>query len=117
MEVFTVRETLDFHVSLARPLSDRPEKKKLVGKLLEDMGLVSCQDTLIGNAALAIRGISSGQSKRVALALALISNPGILLLDEPTSKLDSSGAFNVMKSLKTQAEEKGLRYYTQRLTS
>ena len=106
MEVFTVRETLDFQASLAQPSLDSSEKEQLVQKFLEDMGLVSCQDTLIGNVDLGIRGISSGQNKRLALAMALISNPNIILLDEPTSKVDSSGALHVMKTLKSQAEEK-----------
>ena len=68
------------------------KKKLLVEKFLQDMGLVSCQDTLIGHVELKIRGNSSGQNKRLALALALISNPSIIPLDEPTSKVDSSGA-------------------------
>ena len=107
MEVFSVRETLDFHARLAQPNCDKSGRDKLLASILEEMGLVSCQDTLIGNATLGIKGISSGQNKRLALAMALISNPAIILLDEPTSKVDSSGAFNVMKSLKAQAEEKG----------
>ena len=110
MEVFTVQETLDFQASLARSDLDSSEKKLLVEKFLQDMGLVSCQDTLIGHVELKIRGNSSGQNKRLALALALISNPSIIPLDEPTSKVDSSGAWHIMKALKMQAEEKGLRF-------
>ena len=104
MEVFTVRETLDFQASLAQPHLDSSEKEQLVQKRLEDMGLVSCKDALIGNIELGIRGISSGQNKRLALAMAFISNPSIILLDEPTSKVDSSAALHVMKTLKIQAE-------------
>ena len=106
MEIFSVKETIEFHAVLARPNLTRSERKEAVTKVLADMGLVSCQDTRIGTWLL--RGISSGQSKRLALALALISNSGIILMDEPTSKVDSSGALHVMKAVKEQAEEKGL---------
>ena len=65
--------------------------------MIEILGLEDSADTLIGNSF--IRGISGGQKKRVNIGIELIQNPNLLFLDEPTTGLDSTTAFDIMSTV------------------
>ena len=52
--------------------------------------------------------LSGGQKQRVAIARALVSDPKIILADEPTGALDSKTSHDVMELLKSVNRELGL---------
>ena len=64
--------------------------------LLERVGLEDAIDRKAG-------GYSSGMRQRLALAMALVGDPDLLILDEPTSGLDPNGARELRDIVETEA--------------
>lgn len=73
-----------------------------VSNLIDVLNLQECQNTLVGDTSK--RGISGGEYKRVSIGFELITNPSLLILDEPTSGIDSNIALKVIKLLKKECQ-------------
>ena len=86
----TVLENISLPL-LLRGISKKKSDQRAM-MLIENIGLVNrvnCKTNLL----------SGGESQRVAIARALITEPKIILADEPTGNLDTSNTANVMKLL------------------
>ena len=93
--ILTVEEMFLYTAQLKLELNTPEEEKKAaVEDVIETLGLEQCRTVLIGSQM--ARGISGGQAKRVNIGIALISNPRVLFLDEPTTGLDSFTANEVI---------------------
>jgi putative ABC transport system ATP-binding protein len=71
----------------------RKKRNKIALEYLERFGLLDWADHQPNE-------LSGGQKQRVAIARALISNPKVILADEPTGALDTQTSYEVMEILK-----------------
>ncbi|KAG2521764.1 hypothetical protein JM18_006455 [Phytophthora kernoviae] len=103
---FSVLETLQIAAGLGLP-SYVPTltRESRVQDVIDAMGLRTCMHANVGDVF--HKGISSGQRKRLGIAVELLSDPSLLLLDEPTSGLDASSARSVMQYIERLCQENG----------
>jgi len=92
-----VEEMLHFHARLHR--LPRAGRQKRIDEVLERVGVQDRRRDLIG-------GLSRGLKQRVALAVALLHDPEVLVLDEPTSGLDPIQRLEVRSLLRSLAERR-----------
>jgi zinc transport system ATP-binding protein len=73
-------------------------EKKMVDEMIEKSGLSNISRKPIGE-------LSGGQLQRVFLARAVISNPSLLILDEPSTYVDNRSEFELYETLKELNKE------------
>lgn len=95
------------HMTVLQNLLEAPMQVKKLSKeeilpvaeeLLRKVGLYDKRDSYPGR-------LSGGQQQRVAIARALCMKPDIMLFDEPTSALDPELTGEVLKTIRSLAEE------------
>ena len=86
--VLTARENVEF-VMQVRGMPAH-ERATLSYRILEEVGLKGMEDRLPAH-------LSGGQQQRVAVARAIVSQPALILADEPTANLDSITSAQLME--------------------
>ena len=96
--VLTAYENVELPLLLHR--LSRRERHEKVALALDLVGLADRHDHFP-------RQLSGGQEQRVAIARAIVTDPKIIVADEPTGDLDATAAASVMAMLKRLHEELG----------
>ena len=96
----TVREAIAFSGRMRLPQTvSNAELQMKVRNVLEVLGLAHLADETVGSPGMG--GVSPEVRKKVTIGVELIAEPSILFLDEPTTGLDSAGAYAVMSAVHT----------------
>ncbi|KAF4126202.1 ABC-type branched-chain amino acid transport system, ATPase component [Geosmithia morbida] len=104
LPTLTVRETLQYAADLRLPPATTAEDRlRVVEDVIRELGLKECANTRIGNGQ--HRGCSGGEKRRVSIGVQLLANPSVLFLDEPTTGLDATSAFQLVRTLKKLAQK------------
>ena len=120
---YVTQETELFHDSIAnniaigKPGAAREEIIKAAQKAsIHDMimSLPNGYDTEVGELG---DTLSGGEKQRIGIARAFLHDASMILLDEPTSNLDSLNEGIILKSLKESAEEKTIVLVSHRVST
>lgn len=94
----TGRENLEIHRRLLKL------KKRAIDEALATVDLTAAADRLA-------RGYSSGMKQRLGIAQALLGNPELLILDEPTNGLDPAGIHEIRELIKGLPARRGVTVF------
>ena len=99
--VLSAAENVEF-VMLLQGVGTR-ERQQRAKAILDDVGLAGKYDRRPAE-------LSGGQQQRVAVARAIVSNPSIVLADEPTANLDSETGNGLLEMMKKMNAEKKVTF-------
>ena len=94
----TARENLTVMASISD--ASRAEIEERTDQLLEELGLTARRDNLPEQ-------LSGGERQRVAIGRALVSDPDLILVDEPTASLDTELGTQVVQLLASEIKSRG----------
>ncbi|MBW1675991.1 MAG: ABC transporter ATP-binding protein [Deltaproteobacteria bacterium] len=100
--VLTVYENIEYPLILVQNIPAQ-KRKKSVMSTLEAVGMGEQRDKYPDQ-------ISGGQKQRVAVARALVTNPNVVIADEPTANLDRKTARMVIELMKKMRDESGTTF-------
>nr|XP_034576554.1 ABC transporter G family member 50-like isoform X2 [Setaria viridis] len=99
----TVEESVAYSAWLRLPSQvDEKTRSEFVDEVLKIVELDDIKDALVGRPG--INGLSLEQRKRLTVAVELVSNPSVILMDEPTTGLDARSAAIVIRAVKNISE-------------
>jgi len=93
---FNLLDTLTSYENIALPLSINNVKAKEIDRRVKDIANILGINDVLNKYSYQMSG---GQKQRVASARALITNPKLVLADEPTGALDSKSARHLLESM------------------
>jgi putative ABC transport system ATP-binding protein len=99
--VLTVTENVEY-IMLLQKIREK-ERRDRVRTILSELGL----DGLENRFPLQLSG---GQQQRVAVARAIVSEPDLVLADEPTANLDSETAMDLIERMRSLNENRGVTF-------
>lgn len=102
LPVLSVYENIEYPLLMIQRTAEA-ERRKRVMTLLEAVGMAD-------QALKRPDQISGGQKQRVAVARALVTNPKLVLADEPTANLDHATAFMVINLMKQMRDQFGTTF-------
>ncbi|XP_026212673.1 ATP-binding cassette sub-family G member 5 [Anabas testudineus] len=94
LSYLTVEETLTYTAQLALRKHSAEAIKKKVSAVMAELSLSHVAHSVIGGRV--FPGISGGERRRVSIASQLLQDPRVILLDEPTTGLDSMTANQIV---------------------
>jgi len=100
--VLTVLENTAFVLELQGIV--RSERIRRARRILDELGIGQYADQYPNR-------ISGGQQQRVAVARAVVSDPSIVLADEPTANLDTATSLDLIDLMRRLNEEKGATFF------
>jgi len=95
--VLTVYENIEYPLLMVQNVP-ASERTKRVNTVIDAVGMTDQKDKYPDQ-------ISGGQKQRVAVARALVTNPKLVLADEPTANLDHKTAYMVIELMKKMRDE------------
>ncbi|MDI6450788.1 ABC transporter ATP-binding protein [Anaerobaca lacustris] len=96
LENYKVEATLGYHAALCH--LSRSRRRRRTGELLDQFGLYDMRTRRCGM-------LSQGNRQRLALAIACVMQPGILILDEPSNGLDPVGLADLREIIRRLSEQ------------
>jgi putative ABC transport system ATP-binding protein len=101
--VLNVRENVELPLLLQRDVS-AAQRDQRVRQAIADVGLTEFAEQLTDK-------LSGGQRQRVAIARALVTNPLLVLADEPTANLDSVTTHKIVDLMLELNERRGVTFF------
>lgn len=100
--VLTVYENIEYPLIMVQNVPSE-ERRRRVLSLLKSVEMMEQKDKYPDQ-------ISGGQKQRVAVARALVTEPELVLADEPTANLDSKTAYMIIELMKEMKRESGTTF-------
>ena len=97
LPVLTAYENVEYPLIMVQNIPAN-ERKERIMRYLEEVGMADQKDKYPSQ-------LSGGQKQRIAVARALVTDPKLVLADEPTANLDHASAFKVIELMRQMQQD------------